>query len=390
MKVYNFTDIPNRLNDDSIKWAEVKNDPELLPMWIADMDFEVLDDIRKAAQNFALSDVYGYSYPPEGLYQAIIDWAEREHNYKISKDSITFLDGVLAGLSIAIESFTKKGDAVLINSPVYPPFAKTVRLKGRKLVANSLTEKKGQFEIDFVQLEEDLATKEVKLYILCSPHNPGGRVWSKDELSRIGKLCQKYGVILVVDEIHQDLVLYENVHHSINTVDRSFSDFTILLTAATKTFNIAGTKNSYAVIENPKLRAKFKEVQEANHQTGISTLGYLATEAAYTHGKAWLEELKKVLEENITYLIDYLSKHASKLKVMKPQGTYLLWLDFSAYKLDDKELNRLLKEEAKLILNPGLTFGKEGKLHARMNVATSLENIKLACTRLAHMLEGLE
>ncbi|WEV45343.1 pyridoxal phosphate-dependent aminotransferase [Streptococcaceae bacterium ESL0687] len=388
--MYNFTDIPSRLNDNSIKWAEVKDDPELLPMWIADMDFEVLSDIREAAQNFALFDVYGYSYAPDSLYQAIIDWEEREHNYKISKDSISFLEGVLAGVSIAIESFTCKGDAILINSPVYPPFAKTVRLKGRKLVANSLAEKNGQFEIDFDQLEKDLATNEVKLYILCSPHNPGGRVWSWDELVRIGKLCQKYGVILLVDEIHQDLILFDNIHHSINTVDPSFSDFTILLTAATKTFNIAGTKNSFAIIENPKLRAKFKEIQQANNQTGISTLGYMATEAAYTHGKAWLEELKKVLETNVTYLIDYLSENASKLKVMRPQGTYLLWLDFSAYNLDDKELNRLLKEEAKLILNPGISFGKEGKLHARMNVATSLENIKTACTRLANMLAGLE
>ncbi|OFI47487.1 cysteine desulfurase [Floricoccus penangensis] len=388
--MYNFTDKPNRLNTHSIKWVETETNPELLPLWIADMDFQVLPEIKEAIKNFADYDVYGYSYAPDSLYQAIINWESSEHGYKITKDDITFIDGVVPGISIAIQAYTEVGDAIIINSPVYHPFARTIKLNERKLVANSLLEHDGRFEIDFERLEQDIVENDVKLYILCSPHNPGGRVWSKEELVKIGQLCKKHGVILLADEIHQDLVLFGNTHHSINTVNPDFSDFTVVLTAATKTFNIAGTKNSFAIIENSELREEFRAIQLRNNQSEISTIGYIATEVAYNNGLEWLEELKVVLEDNINYLIEYFKVHAPILKVMKPQGTYLLWLDFTEYGLDDLELHRSLMEDAKVELNQGIDFGPEGQAHARLNVAAPLEIIKEACKRIADTLAKIK
>lgn len=237
------------------------------------------------------------------------------------------------------------------------------------------------FRIDMEQLERDIVEQEVKLYIFCNPHNPGGRVWTKEEVLAIGQLCQKHGVILVSDEIHQDLALYGHKHHSFNTVHEGFKEFSIVLSSATKTFNIAGTKNSFAMIENPAIRKAFTQQQLANNQHEIPTIGLLTTETAFRYGEDWLEELKVVLEKNIDFVVGYLTSH-TRIKVMKPQGTYLIWLDFSAYDLGHAELFDILHCKAKLILNDGLSFGKEGKYHARFNAAAPFELIKEACQRL--------
>ena len=299
----------------------------------------------------------------------------------LTRKLIVFIEGVVPAISTAIQAFTKEEDAVLINTPVYPPFARSVKLNRRKLIENSLVEKDGLFQIDFDQLEKDIVEQEVKLYVLCNPHNPGGRVWDREVLEKIGHLCQKHGVLLVSDEIHQDLALFGHRHTSFNTVDPSFKDFSLILTSATKTFNIAGTKNSYVVIENPKLRTAFKQRQLANNQHEISGLGYIATEAAYRHGKPWLTELKQVFEKHIDYVVDELHEK-TKIRVMKPQGTYLLWLDFSAYPYSDDELHAKIHDQAKLILNRGTDFGKEGNLHARLNVAAPFTLIEGITKRL--------
>ena len=363
-----FFTVPNRLGHHTSKWKESEQDPELLPAWIADMDFESLPAVRQAIRDYADQLVYGYTYPSEELYQAIQNWEKSEHGYVFEKEAIVFMEGVVPSISTAIQAFTKEGEAVLINTPVYPPFARSVRLNQRKLVTNSLVEVDGLFQIDFEQLEKDFEEHQVKLYILCNPHNPGGRVWEREVLEKIGRLCQKHGVLLVSDEIHQDLVLFGHQHVSFNTVDPSFKDFTLVLSSATKTFNIAGTKNSYAIIENDALRKTFQARQLRNNQHEISALGFIATEVAYQNGKAWLEELKEVLEENIDYTVEVL-REQTDIGVMKPQGTYLLWLDFSAYGLSEEELHARLHDQAKVILNKGTDFGVEGKQHARLNVA---------------------
>lgn len=363
-----FLTVPNRLGHHTSKWKESEQDPELLPAWIADMDFESLPAVRQAIRDYADQLVYGYTYPSEELYQAVQNWEKSEHGYVFEKEAIVFMEGVVPSISTAIQAFTKEGETVLINTPVYPPFARSVRLNQRKLVTNSLVEVDGLFQIDFEQLEKDFEEHQVKLYILCNPHNPGGRVWEREVLEKIGRLCQKHGVLLVSDEIHQDLVLYGHQHVSFNTVDPSFKDFTLVLSSATKTFNIAGTKNSYAIIENDALRKSFQAQQLRNNQHEISALGFIATEVAYLNGKGWLEDLKEILEENIDYTVEVL-RDQTDIGVMKPQGTYLLWLDFSAYGLSEEELHARLHDQAKVILNKGTDFGVEGKQHARLNVA---------------------
>lgn len=381
MGKYDFTTLPNRFGQHTYKWKEAETDREVLPAWIADMDFVVLPEIQQAVHDYAEQLVYGYTYASDELIEAVQNWERSQHGYDFKKDALVFIEGVVPAISVAIQAFTKEGEAVLINTPVYPPFARTVKLNNRKLITNSLVEKEGIFEIDFDQLEKDFVEENVKLYVLCNPHNPGGRVWEKEVLEKIGQLCQKHGVLLVSDEIHQDLALFGHKHYSFNTVNPDFKDFSIILSSATKTFNIAGTKNSYAIIENPKLRVAFQKRQLANNQHEISGLGYLATEAAYRYGKEWLEELKEVLENHINYVVDVFEKE-TKIKVMKPQGTYLIWLDFSAYNISDEELRNLLRDEAKVILNRGLDFGEEGTLHARLNVAMPKTLLEQVCQRI--------
>ena len=381
MGKYDFTTLPNRFGHHTYKWKEAETDHQVLPAWIADMDFEVLPEIRQTVHDYAEQLVYGYTYASDGLIEAVQNWEEKHHSYCFEKDALVFIEGVVPAISTAIQAFTKEGEAVLINTPVYPPFARSIKLNNRRLITNSLVEKVELFEIDFDQLEKDLVENAVKLYLLCNPHNPGGRVWEKEVLEKIGQLCQKHGVLLVSDEIHQDLALFGNKHQSFNTVNEDFKEFSLILSSATKTFNIAGTKNSYAIIENPKLRLAFQKRQLANNQHEISGLGYLATEAAYRYGEDWLTELKEVIENHINYVVDVFGKK-TKIKVMKPQGTYLIWLDFSAYDISDEELRKLLRDEAKVILNRGLDFGEEGALHARLNVAMPTSILEEVCQRI--------
>ena len=381
MGKYDFTTLPNRFGHHTYKWKEAETDRQVLPAWIADMDFEVLPEIRQTVHDYAEQLVYGYTYASDGLIEAVQNWEEKQHGYRFDKDALVFIEGVVPAISTAIQAFTKEGEAVLINTPVYPPFARSIKLNNRRLITNSLVEKDGLFEIDFDQLEKDFVEEDVKLYVLCNPHNPGGRVWEKEVLEKIGQLCQKHGVLLVSDEIHQDLALFGNKHQSFNTVNEDFKEFSLILSSATKTFNIAGTKNSYAIIENPKLRLAFQKRQLANNQHEISGLGYLATEAAYRYGEGWLTELKELIEKHINYVADVFGKE-TKIKVMKPQGTYLLWLDFSAYDISDEELRKLLRDEAKVILNRGLDFGEEGALHARLNVAMPTSILEEVCQRI--------
>ena len=381
MGKYDFTTLPNRFGHHTYKWKEAETDRQVLPAWIADMDFEVLPEIRQTVHDYAEQLVYGYTYASDGLIEVVQNWEEKHHSYRFEKDALVFIEGVVPAISTAIQAFTKEGEAVLINTPVYPPFARSIKLNNRRLITNSLVENDGLFEIDFDQLEKDFVEEDVKLYVLCNPHNPGGRVWEKEVLDKIGQLCQKHGVLLVSDEIHQDLALFGNKHQSFNTVNEDFKEFSLILSSATKTFNIAGTKNSYAIIENSKLRLAFQKRQLANNQHEISGLGYLATEAAYRYGEDWLTELKELIENHIDYVVKLFGKE-TKIKVMKPQGTYLIWLDFSAYDISDEELRKLLRDEAKVILNRGLDFGEEGALHARLNVAMPTSILEVVCQRI--------
>ena len=228
MGKYDFTSLPNRFGHHTYKWKEAEADREVLPAWIADMDFVVLPEVRQAVQAYADQLVYGYTYASDALIESVQEWEASQHGYHFDKDALVFIEGVVPAISTAIQAFTKEGEVVLINTPVYPPFARSVKLNNRRLITNSLVEKDGLFEIDFEQLEKDLVENAVKLYLLCNPHNPGGRVWEKEVLEKIGHLCQTHGVLLISDEIHQDLALFGHKHQSFNTIDPDFKDFALI------------------------------------------------------------------------------------------------------------------------------------------------------------------
>ncbi|MEI5989575.1 hypothetical protein A5881_001067 [Enterococcus termitis] len=385
-----FDTVYNRLNTNCIKWDSIEDtygESDLLPLWIADMDFKanppVLDALKKTVEQGLL----GYSPAPDSLYEAIQEWQKRRHDFSVSKEAILFNSGVVPSLSIAIQAYTKPGDAVLIHDPVYPPFAKVVEQNNRKLVRSPLMIEQGRFIMDLEELEKQIIAEDVRLFILCNPHNPGGRVWTKSELKAFGKLCAKYDVLVISDEIHQDLIFAPHVFTTFTNVHPTFKDFSITLTAATKTFNLAGIKNSMIFIENSDLRKKFIEVQERNFQNEINIFGYVGTEAAYRNGDAWLEELLIYLKENIDTVSNFIKNELPKVKIMQPEGTYLMWLDFSAFDLTDAQLQNQLIHKGKVVLNAGITFGPQGTQHMRLNVACPKETLLEGLRRIKHSFE---
>jgi cystathionine beta-lyase len=382
----NFDKVHSRLNTNSVKWDSIVatyKEKDLLPLWVADMDFLAPTPVKNALQQVIDQGIYGYTVFPDSLYEAIISWQKRKHNYVLEKEDILFNSGVVPSLALAVQSYTKEGDSVLIHDPVYPPFAAVVEKNQRQLVRHTLIERNGHFEIDPAAMEADIVDNDVKLMILCNPHNPGGRVWTSKELQTIGEICHRHQVIVVSDEIHQDIVFAPNTFVSFQTVDPAFAEFSIVLTSATKTFNLAGIKNSMIFIKNPDLKKQFVIAQEKNVQSEINTFGIVATEAAYRDSEDWLDELLDYLSGNIEWTCRYLTEQLPKVQFQKPEGTYLMWLDFSAYGLSDRELQRKLIKEAKVVLNPGINFGPAGTQHMRINLACPRETLQKGLLQIA-------
>lgn len=374
----NFDELIDRYDTNCVKWDtinETYGESDLLPLWVADMDFKANPPVIDALTSVLKQGILGYYSIPDSLYEAIQAWQERHHDLILEKEAILFNSGVVPSINLAVQAFTQPGDAVMIHDPVYSPFSTVVKLNDRKLVRNTLLNTNGHFEIDFTTMEQQMIEEQVKLFIFCNPHNPGGRVWTKNELETFGKLCQKHNVLVVSDEIHQDLVFAPNVFTTFSKAHPSFKDFSITLTSATKTFNLAGIKNSMIFIQNPDLRKTFLAAQERNQQTEINTFGCVGTEAAYRNGDTWLAELLVYIEENITVATDFLEKELPDIQVMKPEGTYLMWLDCSALNLSDKELQDRLIHKGKVVLNSGVSFGPNGTKHVRLNVACPRETL---------------
>lgn len=385
-----FDTVYNRRNTNCSKWDSIKDtygEDDLLPLWIADMDFKantpVLDALRKTAEQ----GILGYSPAPDSLYKTIQNWQQRHHDYSISKEAILFNSGVVPSLSLAIQAYTEPGDAILIHDPVYPPFAKVVEQNDRKLVRSQLLTDHEHFIMDLEGMEKQIIAENIRLFILCNPHNPGGRVWTKTELEAFGKLCAKYDILVISDEIHQDLIFAPHVFTTFMNVHPTFKDFSITLTAATKTFNLAGIKNSMIFIENPDLRKQFVATQERNFQNEINIFGYVGTEAAYEHGDKWLEDLLVYLKGNIDTVSEFLKTELPAVKMMHPEGTYLIWLDFSAFKLTDAQLQNQLIHKGKVVLNPGISFGPNGTQHMRLNVACPKETLLEGLLRIKRSFE---
>lgn len=368
----NFEQPVNRLGSNSIKWDTILktyNEKELLPLWIADMDFKAPTGVLTAYQKLLTHGILGYTDPPEKLYTAIVNWEQSKHQLTINQKEIIFFSGVLAGITTALQAFTKPNDAILIHDPVYPPFAGIITNNRRQLVRSTLIEEDGHFVMDLADIEEKFKQHSVKVMILCNPHNPGGRVWTKAELSKLGELCKKYQVLVFSDEIHQDLIFPPNMMTSFFQAGEDFSDFSLQFTSMTKTFNLASIKNSMVFVKNDRLRKQLLRKQAENFQQEINTFGLIGMEAAYETGEEWLATLLPYLQGNINYTLDFFKTHLPKVKIMPPEGTYLLWLDFSAYPLSDDELEQLLVHKGKVVLNTGISYGPSGKQHMRLNIA---------------------
>lgn len=368
---YDFDTPIDRRGTSSVKWDNLDKSfgvDDILPMWVADMDFSCPKAIMDSIERRNSHGVFGYTTRPESLHESVVNWMKTRHEWDIKKEWLLYSPGVVTSLNLATMFFTEPGDSIIIQSPVYPPFYAAVENHDRIVASNSLVEKDGSYSIDFEDLEKKMADG-CKTMILCSPHNPVGRVWTRDELERIGALCEKYGVLLVSDEIHSDLIYPEYRHISIATISKYVEQNSITCIAPSKTFNIPGLSLSAVIIPNPELRARF---QRAIDSVGISmsnVFGITAMEAAYTHGEEWLDSLIPYLKGNLIYLLEFFDRYIPEIKVVRPQGTYLVWLDCRGLNMDGETLHRFIAQEAGVGLVKGVDFGSEGEGFMRMNIA---------------------
>ncbi|RSD27553.1 MalY/PatB family protein [Mesobacillus subterraneus] len=379
-----FDKVVDRNKSHSVKWdatEKVFGTGDVLPMWVADMDFQppqaVIDALRERIDH----GVFGYTFVPLSVTEAIQDWMKRRHNCEFKASSIVFSEGVVPSISTAIRAFTEKGDKVLVHSPVYTPFFNMVKDNERTLVTSRLIYENERFEIDFENFEAKLQ-EGVKMFILCNPHNPGGRVWTKEELEKIGDLCLKHDCLIVSDEIHSDLVFEPNVHIPIASINEKFREITVTFVAPSKTFNLAGLQSSAALIPNKELKTKFKRIQQEQGFFTLNTFGIAGIEAAYRHGEEWLDQLLAYLAENMQIATDYISEHLPALKPMKADATYLLWIDCRGLGLNDEEIKDKLLYKGKLGLEPGTKYGEGGEGFVRMNLACPRETLNEGLERL--------
>lgn len=387
MGKYNFDTIIDRSGTGAIKvdlLEERFGRKDLLPFWVADMDFQSPPAIIDAIVERAKHGVFGYTSPSQSYFDSIINWLKSYHQWTIEQDWLTFVPGVVKGISFTIDCFLKDGDKVVIQPPVYPPFRTVPRMHNRETVNSFLITKNGRFEIDFEDLENKI-DDQCKLLILCNPHNPGGRVWTKEELTRIAEICYDKGVLVLSDEIHSDLVL-EGQHIPFASVSEKAAMNSITFMAPSKTFNIAGIISSFSVIPNPELRAKFNAYLEVSELSAAHIFACTATEAAYTYGREWLEEAKQYIRDNISYTKEYLEQNIPQIKPMIPEASFLIWLDCKELGLPQKELVNFFINDAKLALNDGSTFGGEDGF-MRLNVGCPRSILKQGLDNLKKAIE---
>jgi len=384
MCAYDFDEMIDRRGSNCFKWdmaSKIFNHGDLLPMWVADMEFASPAAVRDAITSRAAHPVYGYGARPDSYFQSYIDWAEKRYDFGVKKEWLLFSPGIVPALSIAVIAYTAPGDGVMIQPPVYPPFAGVIRDNGRRVVENELAYKNGRYEIDFDDFEKK-AKGGVKLFLLCSPHNPVGRAWKREELERMASICYKNGITIVSDEIHADIVYGGYKHICTASLSEKIREITVTLQSPSKTFNITGLSISTAVISNEDLRRALKSHIERFHIELTNIFGIVAFEAAYRHGESWLVDLLKYLEANRDMAAGFISRELPRIKPINPEATFLMWLDFTGYKLPQKELVETIIKKGNLGLNDGVTFGAGGEGFMRLNFACPKKMLEDGLMRL--------
>ncbi|MDV8112812.1 MalY/PatB family protein [Bacillus sp. BAU-SS-2023] len=383
-----FNEGVNRLGTNAVKYDKYKenfntNEDDIIPMWIADMDFKTCDEITKALQNKLSTGNLGYD-TVNGYYESVVKWMRNRHNVDINVEDVVYTPGVVTAINFLLKILIKENDKVLVQSPVYHSFFRVLNENKCDIAQSELFIKDNRYEIDFDEFENKISTG-VKVLILCNPHNPIGRVWTKEELERIVEICESYKVFIISDEIHSDLVFKGYKHTSLTTVAPYYKDNIVTLTAPSKTFNLAGLYVSNAIITDEKLRSRYKEL----FSTTPNVLGAEALIAAYNKGETWLEELLEYIESNYNYVLKFVNENVPKIKVIKQEGTFLTWLDCRELGLSDEELERFFLEEAKLALSTGTAFGKGGSGFMRMNIGCPISTVKEALERLKNAVDNM-
>lgn len=385
---YDFDTIINRRNTNSAKW-DTSQDKNVIPMWIADMDFKTADPIINALEKRVQHGIFGYATTPDSYYEAEVRWWAKRHNFKIKKEWIEATTGVIPSLSAVVQAFTEPGDKVLIQSPVYNYFNSSITNNRCDIVLNELKFNGEFYEIDFNDFEKKVSDEKVKVFILCNPHNPVGRAWNKDELERLGELCLKHNVLILVDEIHRDLVYKGSKYTPFASISEELLMNSITCTAPSKTFNIAGLKTSNIIVANEEYRKKVNKSLNINEAIEPNVFGIEALIAAYNEGEEWLEQLLEYLQGNLDYLINFISNRIPKLKVVVPEATYLVWINCESFGISSEELCEKVLEEGNLRISDGKTYGEAGDGFIRINIACSRELLIEGLERLEKVLERL-
>ena len=357
--------------------------PDSLPFWVADMDFPAPPAVIEELVLRSRHGIFGYTDADSSYRETLRTWFRSRHHWEPAANSLIFTPGVVFAICAAIRALTRPGDAVLIQQPVYYPFSEAIRSNGRRLINSPLMLRGSHYEIDFADFEQKIKENDVKLFLLCSPQNPTGRVWTRDELLRLGSICRQYDVYIVADEIHHEFVCPAFQHTVFASLSAELAANTITCTAPSKSFNLAGLQLSNIFIEEPSLRRRFRKEVGAAGYSQPNALGMFACEAAYTHGGAWLDALRAYLEQNLQRTKDFLRRELPAVHLIEPEGTYLLWLDFRAYGLSDETLDRLIREEAGLWLDNGPVFGPEGQGFQRLNSACPWQTLERGLQQLA-------
>lgn len=382
--LYNFDEIIDRTGTDSLKY-DARNrlfgTEDVLPMWVADMDFRTPDFIVDAMKKRMEHEIFGYTLKPDSLYDAVIGWMQRRHGWKIEKDWIIFTPGVVPAFTMCVLAYSQPGEKVIVQSPVYYPFFGAVDLNKRIQLNNPLKRVGDQYEMDLDDLKRKLDDK-TKMMLFCSPHNPVGRVWTRSELLELAEVCQENNIVMISDEIHSDLIFEGYKHIPYAMLGDEYAMNSVTCVAPSKTFNIAGLSSSAVIIPNPALRKKFADVVESLHIAGGNIFGSVAMEAAYAHGDEWLSQALKYIEGNVKLLENFAAENLPRVKVIHPEGTYMAWIDFSRLGLTDTELRKFMVEKVKLGMNHGPVFGPGGEGFQRINLGCPRSIVEEGLARL--------